>query len=245
MEMHAHEKCIEIVVVLKGNETFCIENETFDLVGGDVCFSFANQPHKSGDLKQGVCEAFFILVNPYVESDFLGLNNHLGDQLKTTLKNLRSHLFKADRECLMLLDKVFKNLNTHKNTNVLYTQSMFVGFLSKLLYSQKPAAKFDVTINDIVEYIDSKIYEDIRNEDICEKFNISLSSYRHKFKELVGMTPRLYINSKKVNIAKQLLKSGKSVTETAMSLSFNTSDYFSAVFKKYTGETPTNLRPRE
>jgi len=43
----------------------------------------------------------------------------------------------------------------------------------------------------------------------------------------------------KIEMAKELLKKGKNVTETAMLLSFNSSDYFSFVFKKYTSFCPT------
>ncbi|MBQ7839335.1 MAG: helix-turn-helix domain-containing protein [Lachnospiraceae bacterium] len=41
--------------------------------------------------------------------------------------------------------------------------------------------------------------------------------------------------------AKQLLLNGKSVTAVAAELSFSTSSYFTAVFKKYTTITPSEF----
>jgi len=244
MELHAHKNCIELAVVIKGNETYCLEEETFALVGGDVIITKANQPHKSGDAKQDICETFFIILDPHVKENFLGLDKASGDQIRNTLLHLDRHLFKADAECLSLLNKTYKSLLKLDKMNRLYAQSMFVGFLSKLLYTQDAATEIDETTKKIVAYIDANIFEDIRNEDICTQFHISPSGFRNKFKESIGMTPRFYINNKKIQIAKGLLKEGNSVTATAMKLSFNTSEYFSAVFKKFTGENPSNyLKP--
>ncbi len=241
MEMHSHENCIELAVVIKGNETYCIEDETFSLVGGDVIITYANQLHKSGDVKQDVCETFFIIIDPFVKAHFLGLDKESGNQLRTTLLGLDRHLFKADSECLSLLKKAYKSLLKQDKMNRLYAQSMFVGFLSKLLYSQDSVAKEDETISQIVQYIDSNIFENISNDEICSKFGISPTGFRTKFKAIMGMTPNYYINNKKIQIAKGLLKDGNSVTATAMKLSFNTSEYFSAVFKKFTGENPSKF----
>ena len=47
------------------------------------------------------------------------------------------------------------------------------------------------------------------------------------------------MNHKKIQRAKELLVQGESVTGTAMQLGFNTSDYFSVVFKRYTSLSPS------
>ena len=55
----------------------------------------------------------------------------------------------------------------------------------------------------------------------------------------MGISPRLYINQKKIECAKKLLSEGFSITEVAMHLNFVSSSYFSSVFKKYTNCTPS------
>ena len=110
MEMHAHENCIELAVVIKGNETYCIEDETYALVGGDVIITYANQLHKSGNFKQDVCETFFIIIDPFVHENFLGLSEESGSQIQSTLLGLERHSFKADAECISLLKKTYKSL---------------------------------------------------------------------------------------------------------------------------------------
>ena len=56
MEYHIHEGCIEIVVIAKGIESYYVENRKFDLSGGDIFISFVDQPHRSGNISQGICE---------------------------------------------------------------------------------------------------------------------------------------------------------------------------------------------
>lgn len=239
MELHMHEGCLEMVVILKGNESYYVEDHKFELSGGDVFISYVDQPHRSGNTAQGVCEIIWFQINPSVQGNFLGLSEPYGDLLRTKLSALDTHVLKTDREGMAILKRAIENFIQQNPENRLYAQSLLVSFLSRLLFIRNQARRDDRLIEDILQYIDRHICDVIQIEDICSAFNISISSLKHKFKEYTGVTPRDYINSRKVLKAKELLESGKSVTETAMQLSFNSSDYFSVVFKKYTACCPT------
>lgn len=76
-------------------------------------------------------------------------------------------------------------------------------------------------------------------EDLSRVCNFSVSTLQHRFKDYFGRSPAEYINYKKISRSKELLLEGNSVTETAGLLGFNTSDYFSTVFRKFTGMSPT------
>lgn len=63
------------------------------------------------------------------------------------------------------------------------------------------------------------------------------------FKESTGMSPHDYWQRLRVEHAQSKLKSTKqSVTQIALDCGFNTSQYFSSVFRKYTGITPRQYR---
>ena len=69
---------------------------------------------------------------------------------------------------------------------------------------------------------------------------------REAFKEQMGITPHAYITNLKIDTAKILLKNPEnSVTDVAMQLNFSSGNHFSAVFKRYTGRTPSQYRCRE
>ncbi len=63
------------------------------------------------------------------------------------------------------------------------------------------------------------------------------------FKQSVGMTPNDFLQRLRVNKARQALANPKlSVTEVALRSGFSSSQYFSSVFRRYTGMTPSAAR---
>ena len=88
-------------------------------------------------------------------------------------------------------------------------------------------------------FITEHIQENITIRDLCNLYHISESTMQHQFKALFGRPPAEYIAYRKIKKAQEFLLSGKSVTETAMLLDYNSSSYFSTVFKKFTNKSPT------
>ena len=104
------------------------------------------------------------------------------------------------------------------------------------------------SIEAAIAYIRRHLSEPILLEDAAASCGLSLSRFKVRFKEATGDTPREYINRLKIERAKLLLRCGQSVTETALDLGFATPSYFSVIFKKYAGCSPSAylaLRPGE
>ena len=242
LDTHIHENCLEIVAVIKGNECYFVEERRFELSGGDVFISYVNQPHRSGNAAQGVCEIIWFQINPSVSENFLGLSGLFEDLIKYRLLNIDTHILKTDKEGISYLKKSFENFLKPKTENNIYAQSLFIAFLTKLLFMENKSESNNILIEKILRHINENICENIKIEEVCSLFNISLSGFKHKFREYTGMTPRDYINSRKIHKATEMLISGINVTETAMALSFNTSDYFSVVFKKYMACSPSQFK---
>ena len=59
------------------------------------------------------------------------------------------------------------------------------------------------------------------------------------FKRCYGLTPHQYLTEKRLELAKKLLRSDRSVMETCFQIGFDSPNSFSATFKKYTGLSPT------
>jgi AraC family transcriptional regulator len=63
------------------------------------------------------------------------------------------------------------------------------------------------------------------------------------FKQSFGMPPHQYVTSRRIERAKTLLAERElSVTEIGFDVGFSETSSFTAAFRKYTGETPTNYR---
>lgn len=96
---------------------------------------------------------------------------------------------------------------------------------------------------DIVRFLKKEHNRDISSEDICKAFFCSRSQLSRKFNSRMGMSIREYINLLRIEDAKSLLgNSALTVAEVAYSVGFSDSNYFTLVFRKITGLTPTSYR---
>lgn len=99
------------------------------------------------------------------------------------------------------------------------------------------------TIKKAVEYISHHLHSDIIVPDICRYCGVSESYLRINFKRDVGKSIVEYINEQKIAEAKMLLKNTSyTISEIAEYLSFSSQSYFTNIFKKYTGLTPTDYK---
>lgn len=104
------------------------------------------------------------------------------------------------------------------------------------------AANHDSTAesaNEIKSFIDRHIYERLTIEMISQHICLSPSQVTRSFKKAFQATPYDYILTRKIEIAKLLLKNTSlSVKEIAHKLNFADEHYFSNVFFKKTGVRP-------
>ena len=104
-------------------------------------------------------------------------------------------------------------------------------------YKRKP------TVSDEVKaFIEAHCDEDIALDDLCGEFFINKSTLLHTFKAAFGVSPVKYLNIYRIERAKKLLASGASVTETAVSVGFSNPVYFSEIFRRITGLSPSAFK---
>ncbi len=94
---------------------------------------------------------------------------------------------------------------------------------------------------DIKTYLETNLSQKILLSDISEQFSYSESSIKRIFHDEVGCSILHYLSTLRITRAKELLQQGHSVTAVAQETGFDTINYFSTVFKKKTGITPTEF----
>ena len=98
-------------------------------------------------------------------------------------------------------------------------------------------------ISSIKEYLDGSLEERIQISDVCKKFGYSKSYLSKIFHEQTGMTIANYSNQVKIKEAKQLIRENNlNLSEISDRLAFDNPQYFSRVFKRITGMTPTEFK---
>ena len=120
----------------------------------------------------------------------------------------------------------------------------------------KPAYKSiieDVSDNDaateaqkitahIYAYLTNHVRENIRLEDVADELFFSESYIKKAFKKQTGRTVMEAFSELKIEEAKKLITLGKPINEIADELSFCNKNYFSKVFKKVAGVTPSEYK---
>jgi AraC-like DNA-binding protein/mannose-6-phosphate isomerase-like protein (cupin superfamily) len=86
----------------------------------------------------------------------------------------------------------------------------------------------------------ANIYSTLDMEALAESLNLNYATFREEFKLYTGLSPYQYFLQMKINRAKELLfEGGLSVKEISYKLSFDNPYYFSRLFKKKTGVSPS------
>lgn len=202
----------------------------------------------------------------YEEKDIKDLLNNLlyGYEL---LSNDDINSYK--NKCTSLLNKminIFIKINknkAHANLNI-YSDKLnkinnickinivmneFLDFMSKdntdYIIREKLIGNREVNIllNPVLIYISENYSEKITLESVSKACNLSVFYLSKLFKKNTGMKFIDYINLYKIEKAKQLLENtDMSIINISMSLGYDESGYFSKVFKKVVGVTPSAYR---
>lgn len=96
---------------------------------------------------------------------------------------------------------------------------------------------------EVVSYIEDNYLEKITLDELAFIFRTNRSTLCKNFKAQTGKTISQFIIEKKLNVAKELIKTtDKSLTEISEQLNFESIHYFTKFFKKHVGLSPSVFR---
>ncbi len=92
-------------------------------------------------------------------------------------------------------------------------------------------------------YIDERYNEELGLNDVSKEVAVSPQYFSKIFKEEMGVSFVEYVRQKRMDVAKELLRSKKySVKEICYQIGYNDPNYFSRLFKKLVGVSPTDFK---
>lgn len=98
-------------------------------------------------------------------------------------------------------------------------------------------------VRSVINLMNTHINEPIDLDACAKRCCVSRERFNHMFKEQTGFPPLQYINRIRVERAKELLvDSGLTVSECADTLGFSDVNYFSRLFRKIAGVSPSKYR---
>jgi YesN/AraC family two-component response regulator len=97
-------------------------------------------------------------------------------------------------------------------------------------------------VQELLSYLNTNYAEKITSEMIEQSFECNFDYINRIFKQLTHKTIFSYLNTVRINHAKELIStSNKKISEVGQAVGFDDVYYFSKVFKKATGVSPTTF----
>lgn len=140
-----------------------------------------------------------------------------------------------------LSKNTFFELKCHKNLTDIITSC----YLDASAVHETKADSTYEKILSIRSYLDEHFAETIDLDSLSSRFFISKFHLSREFKKITGVTVGNYLNSHRINQAKQLLRFTKEpVSAIAVSCGIPDVNYFTKVFAKYEAMTPSRYRKK-
>lgn len=245
LQPHYHHG-MEFVVVLKGRQQYFASEHVYPLHGGDIFMSFPDEIHGNEQLSRELCEFIWFQLDFTSPDFFLGLTPPFSEHLYERLSTYRNRITHVSQKDLGLLRNSFEKLCSADMNERTLGYSCFLEFLLKNFccnHNDLMETDPQSALSNALHYIHSHLTENPTTEQIAGSCSLSASQLHKIFLEQTGATPHAYIMNLKIDTAKILLKDPlNTITDVAYQLNFSSGNHFASVFKKYTGDTPTEYR---
>lgn len=256
---HFHSS-YEILLFMCDSATMQIQNRVYQIEKGDLFLVNGNEYHRTIGLKNQPYTRYVLMFEPEI---YRQIGNVLGCDLLKFFEDRPDnfiHKINLDADNLITVIRLLNEIEALyttpfsqaamrlRITELLMTiQELFHFFIRNsgtAVYEEVPVDDLTVVdkeksrISSIKKYIEEHIHEKLGLEMISSTFYVNKHYLSHYFKKETGFSISEYIKTQKIVAAKKLLRSGSSVTQTALSLGFSSDSHFISVFKQMTGTTP-------
>lgn len=180
---------------------------------------------------------------------FVGhLNENSVGQSEKLLHYLLIHLLREMRELQMLSGEQEENIwqRLQESLSLKELLSLIVLLIERSRDSLSTKKSSELLMMSAQNYIQHNLENDFGIEDISEYLGISCSYFCLLFKNQFGETFVEYLTKQRMEVAKTLIiSSDKSITQIGSAVGYHERRYFTKVFQKYTGMTPSEFRLKD
>ena len=250
---HAHMDFAEMSLITDGSARHLVDNDSYPIEKGDVFVIHENMSHAFEETDR--LRLYNIMFSPVLlpSGDISGSSGF--GALFSAENNKRSfsshlRLNPADFE---LVAHLFRRMHREYTEKRVGWQTAVQGDLLRVTVTLSRLYDFDKVKDDhglekiasAAAYIERNYAENISVARLAEMSNYSLRQFIRLFKKAYGCIPTEYIANLRMQKARELLRSkGSSITDIALFCGYGDSNYFSRIFRKYNGMTPSEYRSR-
>lgn len=247
----------ELVYVDKGSVAVCRDGEEIVLNQGEIVFHRPNEFHS---IRANASAPNFFVITFDCPSAPMQMFERFSTRLNPTLKGYVSSIVKEAEKTYYLRknDTGYHKLKCKETAPVGGEQlirtylEQFLIFLARSMTKQSitlPPQEKENDVHPVVEavrtYLEEHTEEDLRIGQVCAEFGYSRSFISKLFRTEIGEAPGSYFLRMKITRAKTLIReTDLNFAQISARLSFENPQYFSRIFKRHTGMTPTEFKNR-
>lgn len=240
----------ELVYVMNGEVCVSGDEKVYTLKAGDIIF---HKPMEFHRLWSANGEKFHVFITAFrADGPLTGAIENLALSLskeqKAEIERLRSFIRRHFPD---------KNGNYHiamfREWNERRSEIQLVSnMLERLLLSVSGGSEIEVKSTDssgvsglyrqIISKLNENVYGQITLRELAEQCNFSTAQLKRAFAVYSDIGIHKYFLKLKIAMSIRLLGKGMSISEISRTLSFSNQNYFSAVFKRETGLSPTEYK---
>ena len=143
-----------------------------------------------------------------------------------------SQMLRHDFKYAIYEAKSYGDLNKHL---LRITQLIFI-YKNEL---QKWDGDIGLLTKRVDEYLRQNLTQPLDNQTLSDQFNLSIQYLNKLFNERYGKTPMKYLQSLRMDRAKNMLEAGLKIKDAASALGYEDASYFSRMFYRESGQWPS------
>ena len=235
----------KILLLMKGNVSYCVEGRTYDLQADDIVFVPAGEVHRPVLHDTAIYERIII----YISKDYLNTyrtDNYDLAQCLIEAHQKQSHVLRVPAFGTTKLGQIVReleqSLDSNEYANELYHNLLFLEFMIQLnrvaihdgieYLSNSSSNKKMI---DVIDYLNEHLTDDLSIDFLAETFYLSRYHLMHAFKEETGYTIGNYLSTKRLLLARDRIRQGEPITNVCYECGFRNYSTFSRAYKKNFG----------
>ena len=250
---HWHDD-LEFIIILKGKMSYSVNGKTYLLNEGQAIFVNSQQMHYGYSSDGSDCEFICIVLNPSLISNIARIKDSYLIPVFTDASH-PSFIFDSsiswERNFIEMLTNLHNLCNTETEGFELQVMSIFYSICFTLYNNLKnhkvyKEAYYDKNLeamHSMVGYIQKNYKNKITLNEIAASGKVCRSSCCEIFQSILNKSPISYLIEYRLEKSIELLNIAfYSITEIALQCGFNSSSYFTEIFRKNIGVTPSQYR---
>ena len=240
---HAHMEEYEVTFVMRGEGVLVVNEKEIPVSQGDIYALPPRTYHKNSAKDEDGMDYFVIR---FAEQPADGSIQSAFARIGPAVTQAGSYFPYFQESCSLLLNLHMTN-GGHADERL---QTICLGMIQivQMLFENKALVirtKSDYSMNDMLVYITEHCEEKITLQSLSERFSISASHLSRMFNQAFHCSPINYlINARMARATEYLGRTDKSIAEIAELVGYDNHFYFTNLFIKRIGCSPTEYREK-